>query len=105
VEAIGRITTVISQIDEIQTTIASAVEEQSATTNEITRNLTEAAQSGAQISDNTAGLARTAGTTTQAAEQTRQSAESLQQLAVQLKELVSRFKCEQSAHSASAGRA
>ena len=44
VSAIGQISQVIGQISDIQTTIASAIEEQSATTNEIGRTLAEAAQ-------------------------------------------------------------
>ena len=44
VEAIGQIGQIINQINDIPNTIASAVEEQTATTNEISRNVTEAAQ-------------------------------------------------------------
>ena len=44
VSAIGQISTIINQINDIQNTIASAVEEQTATTNEIGRNVAEAAQ-------------------------------------------------------------
>lgn len=43
VEAIGTITSVINQVNEISGTIATAVEEQSATTNETTRNVADAA--------------------------------------------------------------
>ena len=43
VNAIEHITTVISRISEFQTTIASAVEEQTATTSEVTRNVSNAA--------------------------------------------------------------
>ena len=44
VDAIGRIDEVIGQISDYQTTIASAVEEQTATTNEMSRSVNEAAQ-------------------------------------------------------------
>ena len=44
VEAIDQIGTIINQINDIQNTIASAVEEQTATTNEIGRNVAEAAK-------------------------------------------------------------
>ena len=43
VEAIGQISSVIAQINDYQTTIASAVEEQTATTNEMSRSVGEAA--------------------------------------------------------------
>src|SRR5207248_3908370 len=49
VAAIGQIGVVIGQINDIQNTVASAVEEQSVTTNEITRNLSEAAKGGVDI--------------------------------------------------------
>ena len=44
VEAIGQIGKIINQINDIQNTIASAVEEQTATTGEISRNVAEAAK-------------------------------------------------------------
>jgi methyl-accepting chemotaxis protein len=43
VTAIEKITTVIARISEFQTTIASAVEEQTATTGEMNRSVTQAA--------------------------------------------------------------
>jgi methyl-accepting chemotaxis protein len=49
VEAIGKITTIISNVNDSQTSIASAVEQQSATTSEMGRSGAEAAQSTTQI--------------------------------------------------------
>ncbi len=49
VQAIGQISALITQIDDVSTTIASAVEEQTATTNEIGRNISEAARGSAEI--------------------------------------------------------
>ena len=43
VEVIGTISGIINQISDISATVASGVEEQNATTNEISRNVTEAA--------------------------------------------------------------
>ena len=43
VEAIGTISGIINQISDFSATVASAVEEQNATTNETSRNVTEAA--------------------------------------------------------------
>ncbi|MGC2324333.1 MAG: methyl-accepting chemotaxis protein, partial [Terriglobales bacterium] len=60
VAAIGQISTVIGQISDIQNTIASAIEEQSATTNEISRNLAEAAKGSTDISKNIGGVAEAA---------------------------------------------
>lgn len=49
VESIEEITAIIQQINDFQTTIVSAVEEQSATTAEISRNLSEAARGTTDI--------------------------------------------------------
>jgi methyl-accepting chemotaxis protein len=92
VSAIEQIGSVIGQINDIQNTVASAVEEQSVTTNEITRNLTEAAKGGADISHSIAGVAEAARTTTGGAEQTQKSAESLEKLAEELQALMGRFR-------------
>ena len=50
VAAIGQISEVISQINDISNTIATAVEEQTATTNEMARNVSEAARGSSEIS-------------------------------------------------------
>src|SRR5262249_4938944 len=60
VEAISEISKIIGQINEIQNTIASAVEEQNATTNEISRNVTDAAKGGTEIAGNVSTVARAA---------------------------------------------
>jgi methyl-accepting chemotaxis protein len=54
VEAIGTISGIIN---DISATIASAVEEQNATSNEMGRNVTEAARGSGEISKNIAGVA------------------------------------------------
>lgn len=50
--AIEAITTVIREVDEIMGTIASSVEEQTATTNEVTRNVAESAESADSVAKN-----------------------------------------------------
>lgn len=57
VTAIGGIDETIKKINDIQIMIASAVEEQTATTNEITRSVNEAADGGADIAENSAQAA------------------------------------------------
>ncbi len=49
VEAIGKIRTVIDQINDISNTIAGAVEEQTATTNEIARSMTDSARVSTEV--------------------------------------------------------
>ena len=99
VSAIGEIGNVITQISDIQTTIASAVEEQSVTSNEISRNLAEAAKGNIDITRNVSGVAEAARTTTGGAAETQQAAKSLEQMAAEVKKLVSRFRLDSASDS------
>ena len=92
VEAIGQITTIISQINDIQSTIASAVEEQTATTNEIARNVNQAAERSSGIALNITSVAKTAQSTSNGAAKTQKSATELSKTAGDLHELVNQFK-------------
>ena len=51
VDAIQQISGIIKQVNDISNTIATAVEEQNATTNEMARNVSEAARGSGEISD------------------------------------------------------
>jgi methyl-accepting chemotaxis protein len=64
VKAIAEITEVIDRINDLQNTIASAVEEQTATTNEIARNVAEAAKGSSDIAKNIGIVAQNAQSTT-----------------------------------------
>jgi methyl-accepting chemotaxis protein len=88
VEAIREITGVINEINDISNTIASAVEEQTATTNEMARNVTEAAKGSGEISENVAGVAKAAESTTQGANDSQVAATELSKLASELQEIV-----------------
>lgn len=90
VEAIKQISQVIGQINDISNTIASAVEEQSVTTNEISRNVAEAARGTGEIAQNISSVARTSQNTAQAAANTRQAAAELSRMAAELQQLVAR---------------
>jgi methyl-accepting chemotaxis protein len=92
VSAIEQISTVIVQINDIQNTIASAVEEQSATTNEISRNLGEAAHGSSEITKTIAGVAEAARSTTAGANDTQKSAQALERMAAELQSLIAQFK-------------
>jgi methyl-accepting chemotaxis protein len=91
VTAIGQISTLIGQIDSVSNTIASAVEEQTATTNEIGRNLAEAVKGSSEIAQNITGVAQAAQSTTAGASDTQRAAKALSEMASQLQTLVSRF--------------
>jgi methyl-accepting chemotaxis protein len=91
--AITQIGVVINQIHDMQATIASAVEEQTATTNEIARNIAEAAQGGAEISKGISEVATAVKSTAEGADQTRQAAAELARMAAELGKLVDTFHC------------
>jgi methyl-accepting chemotaxis protein len=92
VSAIEGISRVIARINDFQLTIASAVEEQTATTNEMSRNVAEAATGSEEIALNISGVATAAGTTSEGVTQTQRAAEELSSLSVDLGELIGRFK-------------
>lgn len=91
VAAIAEISEVIGRINDIQTTIASAVEEQTATTNEIARSVTEAAAGANGIAEDVTQVASAADDTRQGAQNTLQSATDLAGMAAQLKGRVEQF--------------
>ncbi|GAA3801843.1 methyl-accepting chemotaxis protein [Nocardioides panacisoli] len=94
VSAISRIADVIARINDIQTTIASAVEEQTATTNEIARSVTEAAAGANGIAEDVTQVASAAAQTREGAEETLRSATELTGMAGELKGLVGKFTLE-----------
>jgi methyl-accepting chemotaxis protein len=94
VEAIGSVTSVITQVSDISGTIATAVEEQSATTREMTRNVTEAAKGSDEITTNIAGVADAARGTANNAHESQKAAEDLAHMASQLRGLVEQFKVD-----------
>jgi methyl-accepting chemotaxis protein len=94
VEAISQITAVINQISEIYSTIAAAVEEQMATTNEITRNMSEVAAGSKQIAYNIAVIAKAAQNSNNVAKETKEVAEKVKDLASGLQKVIGQFKYE-----------
>jgi methyl-accepting chemotaxis protein len=91
VTAIEEISTIVAQISDRQTTIASAVEEQTATTNEMSRSVQEAASGSTQIAENITGVSSAADSTTQALTQTRTAVDELSRMAADLRTTVGRF--------------
>ena len=91
VEAIGRISAVIGSINDFQLTIASAVEEQTATTTEMSRSVQEAAGGSTEIAGNITGVSTAAGSTTEALGQTRVAVDELARMAADLRAGVARF--------------
>ena len=88
VAAIEEISTIVAQISDRQTTIASAVEEQTATTNEMSRSVQEAASGTTEIASNITGVSTAAESTTQALTQTRTAVDELSRMAADLRTTV-----------------
>jgi methyl-accepting chemotaxis protein len=91
-EAIASITEVIAQINDISGSIAAAVEEQSATTNEMTGNVANAAKASEDISANIDAVAQAAQGTSASAQESQKAANDLAAMAGELRVLVGQFK-------------
>jgi len=89
--AIGAIETVMGQLAEISANIASAVEEQGAATQEIARNVNQAAQGTQTVSESIVGVTQAAGSTGVAAEQVLSSARALSDHSARLQGEVDKF--------------
>ena len=92
VDAIGGISTIINQINDIQITIASAVEEQTATTNEIGRSVAEAARGSADIAHNITNVAEATHHTLGSANDVHNASSEIARMAAELQQLVDRFR-------------
>jgi len=92
IEVIAEISGIIAQMHEISTTIASAVEEQTATTKEIARNVAEAAIGELQVTENITSVAQAARSTSKGAQSTQTAAGELAKMASDLQQMVGLFK-------------
>jgi methyl-accepting chemotaxis protein len=94
VEAITSIGGVINKVNNISSTIAEAVQEQKATTREMSRNLAEAAANAGEISKSIGDVAQAAeGTSTNAIESQKATTQ-LADISVELNALVAQFKID-----------
>jgi methyl-accepting chemotaxis protein len=91
VTAIKEISGTIGRMSEIATLIAAAVEEQGAATQEISRNVTQAAQGTAQVATNITDVSRGASDTGMASSQVLSSAQALSRESGRLKSEVEKF--------------
>jgi methyl-accepting chemotaxis protein len=92
VSAINEIRSIIGQINEIQATIAAAVDEQTDNSAAIGRSVADAANSSTEIADGIGHVARASSETSQGASETRRAAEDLADLAGELQRLVAGFR-------------
>ncbi|MEV4352694.1 methyl-accepting chemotaxis protein [Actinoplanes sp. NPDC049596] len=91
VAAIDGISQIIQQISDYQTTIASAVEEQSATTAEMNRGVNEAAEGANDIARGISGVAQSTATSRDAVAEATSAAGTVNTLAERLRSAVDRF--------------
>ncbi|MDO5672896.1 MAG: methyl-accepting chemotaxis protein [Actinomycetaceae bacterium] len=91
VQAINRIADIIGQINDYQTTIAAAVEEQTATTNEMSRSVQEAATGSAEIATNIGQYAEVASGATEPLEHLSQESGQLANTASHMRGTLSGF--------------
>jgi methyl-accepting chemotaxis protein len=92
VQAIAEISDIIGQINDFQTVIAAAVEEQSATTAEMNRNVVAAANGSGEIATNITGMAGAAAQTAQGVDEAQQAAGGLVDLSAEFDRLVAQFR-------------
>ncbi|MFC4056691.1 methyl-accepting chemotaxis protein [Planomonospora corallina] len=92
VAAIAEISDIIGKINDYQLTITSAVEEQTATTGEMTRSVAEAAQGSTDIAAGIAVLADATRVTAEGVTESRQAAANLAELSDRLHQLVEGFR-------------
>lgn len=90
-DAMVSITETIQTIHDIQTTIASAVEQQTATTSEIAHSVGEAAAGAGEIAERISEIAAAVQQTTEASNSSREAADTLSAMANELKRIVGRF--------------
>lgn len=90
--AIGRIGAVIREISDYQTAVAAAVEEQSATTNELAQSSVQAANGTQEIASSIGQVASATAATAAVAGQTSDSARALGQLSERMEQLVATFR-------------
>ena len=91
VAAIGQISQIVGQINDYQMTIASAVEEQTATTNEMSRSIAEAATGSGEIAGNITDIASKASDSVEAVSSELPLVEEFVELASELKERMAQF--------------
>ena len=92
VTAIEKISRVIARISDFQTTIASAVEEQTATTAEMNRSVNEAATGTGEVAQNITGVAEAARLTSEGVSQANHATAELTRMSSELAQLVTQFR-------------
>jgi methyl-accepting chemotaxis protein len=92
VAALDEVGRVIREIHSLQTSVAVAVEEQTATTNEMARNLLDAERGSSEIARSIRGVADSGKSTARAADDVQKTAKELARMSEEILAVVRRFK-------------
>ncbi|MBN4053209.1 methyl-accepting chemotaxis protein [bacterium AH-315-L15] len=92
VSAIVEIGDVIKKINDISTNIAGAIEEQAATTNEISRSVAEAARGTNKVSESISGVASASRSTAEVASNVMIASQGLSRMGMELLSMVNNFQ-------------
>jgi methyl-accepting chemotaxis protein len=92
VAAIGEISQIIARINDYQLTIASAVEEQTATTGEMSRSVGDAAEGSSEIAGTISGVATATQTTTETLVEATGAVSELAAISSELQQVIGRFR-------------
>lgn len=91
-DAIEEISTIIAQVNSLQITISSSIEQQAVTTSEITVNLNQSSKGVEEIVTNIATVSEAAQSTSNGTIDTQNVASEISKMALSLRNLVRRFK-------------
>ncbi|MFK7892570.1 MAG: methyl-accepting chemotaxis protein [Granulosicoccus sp.] len=92
VEAISDIDTIVEQINDIQELIVNAVQQQSETTDDISRTIANTANGSSDIAESIGQVAKGTERTLEGAANTKNAADELSRTSVELHQMVNRFK-------------
>ncbi|WP_203784020.1 methyl-accepting chemotaxis protein [Paractinoplanes rishiriensis] len=92
IAAVEEISEIIGRISDFQTTIASAVEEQTVTTQEMSRSVAEAAGAGGEVATTITQVASSVQHTTVGIGEATRAADRLSQMSGELRTIVNKFK-------------
>jgi methyl-accepting chemotaxis protein len=91
VDAIGHIRQTINKVNDIQSSVAAAIQQQATTTGEIERNVGQGARGTEEINSNISGVAQAARSTSSGASDTQRAASELAKMAAELRKVLSGF--------------
>lgn len=92
VKAISTISSIINQIHDLSSAISMSVEQQTSTTGDIARHISEGAKVSTEIAHNISGVAQAAESTSSGARNLQVATQQLEQMSSELNNLVSQFK-------------